>query len=96
MRLSHVLGLDVRSKKTGWSYGPVRDVRIAHEVQTDPNNRSGQVVSLIVGRPGLKERLFGRGNPDEHPHRAGGGSAIAWADVVHRDGQVLYVKEDGR
>jgi|1185.fasta_scaffold235452_2 sporulation protein YlmC with PRC-barrel domain len=86
MKLSELLGCEVRAT-TGWTFGRVYDVRVSH------GDGDASVLSLVVGTPGLKERLFGRGNPSEHPTRLGHGFEIPWSSVVRRDGETIIIKE---
>jgi len=89
MKLSELLTCTVRGQ-SGWTYGRVHDVRVQHSPDTT------ELVSLIIGRPGLEERLFGRGDTSEHPHRLGHGAEIPWADIVHIHGHVITIKDGTR
>jgi len=75
---------------SGWTYGRVHDVRI------ERSDDEARILSLIVGRPGLKERLFGRGDPEQHPHRLGHGVEISWNAVIAIDGSTITIEEKRR
>jgi sporulation protein YlmC with PRC-barrel domain len=87
MTLAELITFRVRGH-SGWTYGRVHDIRI--ERQAD----KAVVTSLIVGRHGLRERLFGRGKSSEHPHRVGHGSEIRWDQVTTIEPPIVTVKEE--
>jgi len=86
MRLSELTTLRLRGR-TGWTYGRVHDVRI------EWREKDAVITALIVGRRGLRERLFGRGESSEHPHRLGHGSEIPWDQVTAIDDSIIWIKE---
>ena len=89
MRLSDLLNCRVVGT-SGWTYGRVHDVRI------ERSDDEARLVSLVVGRPGLKERLFGRGDPEQHPHRLGHGFEISWNAVIAIDTNTITIEEQRR
>jgi sporulation protein YlmC with PRC-barrel domain len=74
MRLSELLGCQVVGAG-GWRYGKVHDVRVA------VGDNGAAVHALLVGSPGLRERLFGRGDQRQQPHRLGHGFEVPWSEV---------------
>jgi sporulation protein YlmC with PRC-barrel domain len=86
MRLSDILGCQVVGT-TGWRFGKVYDVRADHD---------GRLQSLIVGRPGLAERLFGRGDPSSDPQQLGHGVEIPWDQVIDVTDKTITIEERKR
>jgi sporulation protein YlmC with PRC-barrel domain len=87
MTLAELITFRVRGH-SGWTYGRIHDIRI--EWRGD----EAVVTTLIVGRHGLRERLFGRGKSSEHRHRVGHGSEIRWDQVTTIEPPIVTVKEE--
>jgi sporulation protein YlmC with PRC-barrel domain len=83
MRLSELLGLEVLSE-SGESLGQVHDVR------GELGSRSLRVTGLVVGGPGVLERLGLRvaGNPARRSK-----NVVPWTSVVRADRRGIVVKD---
>ena len=83
MRLSELLGLEVRSE-SGESLGKVHDVR------GELRSRSLRITGLVVGGPGVLERLGLRvtGDPSRRSK-----NVVPWTSVVRADRRGILVKE---
>jgi sporulation protein YlmC with PRC-barrel domain len=86
MRLSDLLGCEVIGAG-GWSHGRVHDLRVCTK------GGRAEVEALLVGSPGLKERLLGRGDGKEHPHRVGHGFEVPWSEVRSIDAGKITIEE---
>lgn len=88
MKLSDLIDCEVLGNG-GWRYGRVHDVRV------DRQQGTAQVHALIIGTPGLKERLFGRGHAESHPRRLGHGYEIPWSEVISISDNQIRIDEKG-
>ena len=86
MKLSDLIGREVVGIG-GWRYGRVHDVRVERDGST------ALVRALIIGTPGLRERLFGRGHGAQQPQRLGHGYEIPWHEVVAISDNQIRIEE---
>ena len=84
MRLSDVLGLDVRTE-SGDELGRVRDVR------GELSSRSLRITGLVVGGTGLLERL-GLGAPESQA-RVRVHDVVPWSAVLRADRRGVVVRD---
>lgn len=84
MRLSELLGMEVVTE-SGWSLGHVFDVRV------ELGHGSPKVVGLVVGKPGVRRRLYGearRGDVSRLPE-----GAMPWDAVLAIEDKTIRVRE---